>query len=59
MVMTETSPVSVQSSVNDSIDKRVSTVGHVHPHVEIKIVDLEGQIVPQGLWVSYASVVIQ
>ncbi|MFX9699909.1 AMP-binding protein, partial [Acinetobacter baumannii] len=46
--MTETSPVSVQSSVNDSIDKRVSTVGHVHPHVEIKIVDLEGQIVPQG-----------
>lgn len=46
--MTETSPVSVQSSVSDTIDKRVSTVGHVHPHVEIKIVDLEGQIVPQG-----------
>lgn len=46
--MTETSPVSVQSSVNDTIDKRVSTVGQVHPHVEIKIVDPEGQLVPQG-----------
>ena len=46
--MTETSPVSVQSSVSDTIDKRVSTVGHVHPHVEIKIVDPEGQLIPQG-----------
>jgi len=46
--MTETSPVSAQSSVNDTIDKRVSTVGRVHPHVEVKIVDLEGQIVPTG-----------
>ncbi|WP_312100919.1 AMP-binding protein [Acinetobacter venetianus] len=46
--MTETSPVSAQSSVNDTINKRVSTVGRVHPHVEVKIVDLEGQIVPTG-----------
>ena len=46
--MTETSPVSAQSSVNDTIDKRVSTVGRVHPHVEVKIVDLEGHIVPTG-----------
>ncbi|MEI2513722.1 AMP-binding protein [Acinetobacter soli] len=46
--MTETSPVSVQSSVNDTIGKRVSTVGQVHPHVEIKIVDPEGQLVPHG-----------
>ncbi|MCH7295636.1 AMP-binding protein [Acinetobacter higginsii] len=46
--MTETSPVSVQSYIDDSIDKRVSTVGHVHPHLEVKIVDLEGEIVPQG-----------
>ncbi|MFG0637367.1 AMP-binding protein [Acinetobacter soli] len=46
--MTETSPVSVQSSVNDTIDKRVSTVGQVHPHVEIKIVDPKGQLVPHG-----------
>ncbi|MFC3171627.1 AMP-binding protein [Acinetobacter vivianii] len=47
--MTETSPVSVQSYIHDSIDKRVSTVGHVHPHLEVKIVDLEGDIVPQGV----------
>lgn len=47
--MTETSPVSVQSYIDDSIDKRVSTVGHVHPHLEVKIVDLEGEIVPQGV----------
>ncbi|ENX41975.1 AMP-binding protein [Acinetobacter sp. NIPH 2100] len=46
--MTETSPVSVQSYIDDSIDKRVSTVGHVHPHLEVKIVDLEGEIVPLG-----------
>ncbi|WP_343621995.1 AMP-binding protein [Acinetobacter proteolyticus] len=46
--MTETSPVSVQSYIDDSIDKRVSTVGHVHPLLEVKIVDLEGEIVPQG-----------
>jgi fatty-acyl-CoA synthase len=39
--MTETSPVSTQSSMDDPVDKRVSTVGRVHPHVEIKIVDPE------------------
>ena len=48
--MTETSPVSTQSSWNDPLDRRVSTVGHVHPHVEIKIVDPElGAIVPRGV----------
>jgi fatty-acyl-CoA synthase len=47
--MTETSPVSTQSLLDDPIEKRVSTVGRVHPHVEIKIVDAEtGQIVPHG-----------
>jgi fatty-acyl-CoA synthase len=47
--MTETSPVSTQSAVDDPLDKRVSTVGRVHPHVEIKLVDPEtGQIVPRG-----------
>jgi len=47
--MTETSPVSTQSSWNDPLDRRVSTVGRVHPHVEIKIVDPEsGAIVPRG-----------
>jgi fatty-acyl-CoA synthase len=37
--MTETSPVSTQTSADDSVEKRVGTVGRVHPHVEIKIVD--------------------
>jgi fatty-acyl-CoA synthase len=48
--MTETSPVSTQSSWNDPLDRRVSTVGRVHPHVEIKIVHPEsGAIVPRGV----------
>jgi len=48
--MTETSPVSTQSSWNDPLDRRVSTVGRVHPHVEIKIVDPEsGAIVQRGV----------
>ncbi len=48
--MTETSPVSTQSSWDDPLDRRVSTVGRVHPHVEIKIVDPEtGAIVPHGV----------
>ena len=47
--MTETSPVSTQTSAEDSLEHRVSTVGRVHPHVEIKIVDPEtGEIVPRG-----------
>jgi len=46
--MTETSPVSFQSAVDDPLERRVSTVGRVHPHVEVKIVDLEGRIVPRG-----------
>jgi fatty-acyl-CoA synthase len=37
--MTETSPVSTQSALDDPLDKRVATVGRVHPHVEIKIID--------------------
>jgi fatty-acyl-CoA synthase len=37
--MTETSPVSTQTEVTDTLDQRVSTVGRVHPHVEIKVVD--------------------
>ncbi|MDI3313121.1 MAG: AMP-binding protein [Mycobacterium sp.] len=47
--MTETSPVSTQTSSADSIDRRVSTVGRVHPHLEIKIVDPQsGLTVPRG-----------
>ena len=47
--MTETSPVSTQTSTTDPIDKRVSTVGRVHPHVEIRIADpATGETVPRG-----------
>jgi fatty-acyl-CoA synthase len=47
--MTETAPLSTQTAVDDDVEKRVSTVGRVHPHVEIKIVDPEtGAIVPRG-----------
>jgi fatty-acyl-CoA synthase len=47
--MTETSPVSTQTVPEDSLDHRVSTVGRVHPHVEIKIVDPEtGRVVERG-----------
>ena len=45
--MTETSPVSTQTTAIDSLERRVSTVGRVHPHVEVKIVDPEtGRTVP-------------
>jgi fatty-acyl-CoA synthase len=47
--MTETSPVSTQTRADDSIDRRVSTVGRVHPHLEVKIIDPEtGLTVPRG-----------
>jgi len=46
--MTETSPVSFQTSHDDPLERRVGTVGRIHPHVEVKIVDAEGQIVPPG-----------
>ncbi|MDB5746829.1 MAG: AMP-binding protein [Massilia sp.] len=47
--MTETSPVSFQSSVDDPVHLRVSTIGRVHPHLEVKIVDADGRIVPRGV----------
>jgi fatty-acyl-CoA synthase len=46
--MTETSPVSFQSSTDDPIDKRVTTVGRVQPHLEVKLVDFDGKVVPIG-----------
>jgi fatty-acyl-CoA synthase len=46
--MTETSPVSFQSGVDDSLEHRVSTVGRVQPHLEVKVVDEAGRIVPRG-----------
>ncbi len=46
--MTETAPVSFQSKKDDPLDKRVGTVGQIHPFVEVKIVDEEGRTVPRG-----------
>src|SRR5271166_2179123 len=46
--MTETSPVSFQTTTDDPLERRVSTVGRIHPHLEVKIVDREGRIVPRG-----------
>jgi fatty-acyl-CoA synthase len=46
--MTETSPVSFQSNVDDPLEQRVTSVGRVHPHVEVRIVDDAGQTVPVG-----------
>jgi fatty-acyl-CoA synthase len=47
--MTETSPVSTQTAPDDSIDKRVGTVGRVHPHVEVKVIDpTTGHTVERG-----------
>ncbi|MEI6158656.1 MAG: AMP-binding protein [Roseococcus sp.] len=46
--MTETSPVSFQTHVDDPLERRIGTVGRIHPHVEVKIVDGEGRVVPRG-----------
>jgi fatty-acyl-CoA synthase len=47
--MTETSPVSFQTSLDDTVERRVATVGRVHPHLEVKVIDAEGRIVPHGV----------
>ena len=58
--MTETSPVSFQSHPDDPLEMRVSTVGRIHPHVSVKIVDEQGQTIPIGvqgeLWTKGYSV---
>jgi fatty-acyl-CoA synthase len=47
--MTETSPVSCQTRPDDDTDRRVSTVGRVHPHIEVKIIDPDtGLVLPRG-----------
>ncbi len=46
--MTETSPVSFQSMPDDNLEKRVTTVGAIHPYVEVKIVDADGRTLPRG-----------
>src|ERR1700684_4381327 len=45
--MTETSPVSTQTMTDDPLEKRTGTVGRVHPHIEVKIVDGDGRILPR------------
>jgi fatty-acyl-CoA synthase len=48
--MTETSPVSTQTTADDDMDRRVSTVGRVHPHVEVKVIDPDtGQVRSRGV----------
>ncbi|GLU35157.1 AMP-binding protein [Trinickia caryophylli] len=60
--MTETSPVSFQSSTTDPLDKRTSTVGRIQPHLEARIVDAMGQTLPVGetgeLWTRGYSVML-
>ena len=46
--MTETSPVSFQSSTDDPVERRVSTVGRIHPHVQVRIIDQLGRTVSIG-----------
>jgi fatty-acyl-CoA synthase len=46
--MTETAPISFQSSLADPLERRVSTVGRIQPHLEVKIIDGAGRIVPIG-----------
>ena len=47
--MTETSPVSFQTGEDDPLERRVSTIGRVQPHLECKAVDLDGNTVPAGI----------
>jgi fatty-acyl-CoA synthase len=47
--MTETSPVSLQSAVDDPIERRVSTIGRVQPHLEVKVIDENGRTTPRGV----------
>ena len=47
--MTETSPVSFQGRHDDPLERRVTTVGRVHPHVQVKIIDTHGRVTPRGI----------
>ena len=46
--MTETGPLSFQTSIDDPVEQRVATVGRVMPHTEVKIVDTDGRVLPIG-----------
>jgi fatty-acyl-CoA synthase len=47
--MTETSPVSFQTLTDDPVERRVTTVGRIHPHVQVKVVDEDGTVTPRGV----------
>jgi fatty-acyl-CoA synthase len=47
--MTETSPVSFQTTPDDALERRVSTVGRIHPHLEARVINAEGRVVPVGV----------
>lgn len=53
--MTETSPLTTQTAIEDKFAERVATVGRVHPHAQAKIVDESGAIVPRGTQGEYCS----
>ena len=53
--MTETSPLTTQTSTDDPIEERVSTVGRVHPHAEARIVGPDGQTLPRGEQGEYCA----
>jgi fatty-acyl-CoA synthase len=46
--MTETTPICLQTARDDPMERRIGSVGRIHPHVEVKVVDAEGRIVPRG-----------
>jgi fatty-acyl-CoA synthase len=47
--MTETGPVSLQTAADDPLERKVGSVGRIHPHVEVKVIDLDGRTVPPGV----------
>jgi len=47
--MTETSPVSFQTVPDDPLERRVDSVGRIHPHLEVRLVDEHGRVVPRGM----------
>lgn len=53
--MTETSPLTTQTDTEDPLEKRVATVGRVHPHAEAKVIGPDGQILPRGEQGEYCS----
>lgn len=53
--MTETSPLTTQTATDDPLDKRVETVGRVHPHAECKIIAPDGTTLPRGEQGEYCS----